>query len=297
MNTIKQLCIISGKGGTGKTTVAASLAALMPGDKVLADCDVDASNLPLVLGGRQVEIQPFRAGLLAQIDLEKCTSCGECLSACRFNAVIIQNGIYGIDAIKCEGCKVCEHVCPEDAITMKEMDAGECYVSETAYGPLVHARLKPGRENSGKLVTHVRDRALELAKERVAGYILVDGAPGTGCPVIATLSGVNLALLVVEPTVAGVQALERIIRVAEHFGVPCVTCLNKWDLNPEAARDIQKMAEDRGAPLVAQIPFDRAVVDAMLLGRPVVEVEAPVLRKAFEDLWHSLEERLQSDGR
>lgn len=297
MNTIKQLCIISGKGGTGKTTVAASLAALMPGDKVLADCDVDASNLPLVLGGRQIEIQPFRAGLLAQIDLEKCTSCGECLSACRFNAVIINNGVYGIDPIKCEGCKVCEHVCPEDAITMKEMDAGECYVSETAYGPLVHARLKPGRENSGKLVTHVRDRALELAKERGAGYILIDGAPGTGCPVIATLSGVNLALLVVEPTVAGVQALERIIRVAEHFGVPCVTCLNKWDLNPEAARDIQKMAQDRGAPLVAQIPFDRAVVDAMLQGRPVVEVEASVLRKAFEDLWHSLEERLQTDGR
>ncbi len=297
MSTIKQFCIISGKGGTGKTTVAASLAALMPGDKVLADCDVDASNLPLVLGGRQIEIQPFRAGLLAQIDLEKCTSCGECLSVCRFNAVIIQNGVYGIDAIKCEGCKVCEHVCPEDAITMKEMDTGECYVSETAYGPLVHARLKPGRENSGKLVTHVRDRALELAKERGAGYILVDGAPGTGCPVIATLSGVNLALLVVEPTVAGVQALERIIRVAEHFGVPCVTCLNKWDLNPEAARDIQKMAEDRGAPLVAQIPFDRAVVDAMLQGRPVVEVEASVLRKAFEDLWHSLEERLQTDGR
>lgn len=297
MNTIKQFCIISGKGGTGKTTVAASLAALMPGDKVLADCDVDASNLPLVLGGRQIEIQPFRAGLLAQIDLEKCTSCGECLSACRFDGVIIQDGVYGIDAIKCEGCKVCAHVCPEDAITMKEMVAGECYVSETSYGPLVHARLEPGRENSGKLVTHVRDRALELAKERGAGYILVDGAPGTGCPVIATLSGVNLALLVVEPTVAGVQALERIIRVAKHFGVPCVTCLNKWDLNPEAAQDIQKMAQDRGAPLVAQIPFDRAVVDAMLLGRPVVEVEAPVLRKAFEDLWHSLHERLQSDGK
>lgn len=295
MSTIKQLCVISGKGGTGKTTIAASLAALMPGDKVLADCDVDASNLPLVLGGRQIATEPFRAGLLAQIDLERCTSCGECLNACRFDAVVVHDGVYAIDAVKCEGCKVCAHVCPEDAITMKEMDAGECYVSETAYGPLVHAMLKPGRENSGKLVTQVRDRALELAKKHGASYILIDGAPGTGCPVIATLSGVNLALLVVEPTVAGVQALERIIRVADHFGVTCVTCLNKWDLNPEAARDIQKMAEDRGAPLISQIPFDRAVVEAMLQGRPIVEVAGPGLRKVFDDLWQSLTGRLQAE--
>jgi MinD superfamily P-loop ATPase len=295
MAAIKQLCIISGKGGTGKTTVAASLAALMPQNKVLADCDVDASNLPLVLRGREIEIEPFTGGLLAHIDQGKCTRCGACLSACRFEAVTVKDGTYGIHAITCEGCKVCAYVCAEGAIAMKEMDSGESYVSETTYGPLVHARLMPGRENSGKLVTHVRDRALELAKERGAGFILIDGAPGTGCPVIATLSGVTMALLVVEPTVAGVQALERIIRVAEHFGVPCVTCVNKWDLNPEAARDIEKMAEEMGAPLVAQIPFDRAVIDAMLQGRPIVEVAAPVLRKAFEDLWQSLEEHLQAE--
>jgi MinD superfamily P-loop ATPase len=261
----------------------------MPAEKVLADCDVDASNLPLVLQGSRIESEPFKAGLLAEIDKQKCSSCGKCLEVCQFQAVINDNGIFRINELNCEGCKLCQYVCPEDAIRMEERLAGECFVSETQYGVLVSAELLPGRENSGKLVTHVRDRALELGKEREAKYILIDGAPGIGCPVIATLSGVDLALVVVEPSVTGVQALERVIRVAEHFNVACCCIINKCELNREVAEEIEATAARYGVRVIGQVPFDRSVIEATAKGVPAIEVASAPLEKSLMNLWVELQ--------
>jgi MinD superfamily P-loop ATPase len=292
MPELRQICVISGKGGTGKTTIAASFAALMPAAKVLADCDVDASNLPIVLRARKVESEPFQAGLLAEINTQKCNGCGKCLEVCQFHAVIKRNDIFRIDPLNCEGCKLCAYVCPEGAVELKERLCGECFISETPYGLLVSAELFPAQENSGKLVTHVRDRALELAKERGAEYILIDGAPGTGCPVIATLSGVDLALIVVEPTITGLQALERVYRVAEHFNVKCICCINKWGMNREAGMEIETAAGRLGVPLIGRIPFDRSVIESTVQAVPAVEVVSGSIRKSLTDLWIRLQDCL-----
>lgn len=284
---MRELVVISGKGGTGKTSVTAALAVLA-GKAVVADCDVDAADLHLVLSPRVRERHEFRSGREAVIRREDCSGCGNCLKLCRFGAVKTgAAGAYSIDPVSCEGCGVCVRFCPERAIDFPERLCGEWMISDTRCGPMVHARLSAAAENSGKLVSTVRREARRVAGEEGRSLIVVDGPPGIGCPVIASLTGASLALAVTEPTLSGEHDLKRVLSLAKHFGIPAAVCVNKWDLNPEMADRIEKKARRAGARPAARIRYDPAVTRAQLLGKAVVETEAP----AAEDiraLWAGL---------
>ena len=238
---MQELVILSGKGGTGKTSLVAALASLAE-NKVLCDADVDASDLHLITKPRIVVRQDFRSGHDAVIRPSKCTQCGLCRDLCRWNAV---REDFTIDPIDCEGCGVCVYFCPEKAIDFPEKTCGEWFISETRFGPMVHARLGIAEENSGKLVSLVRQEARKLAEEKSRDLILTDGPPGVGCPVIASMGGASAALLVTEPTVSGRHDMERVAQLADFFKVPVMVCVNKADLNPESTREIRKYAEEK----------------------------------------------------
>lgn len=292
MQKVKQICVISGKGGTGKTTITASLASLMPKNKILIDCDVDASNLPIIIEPESTTSEPFYAGRYASILRNKCISCGKCFDVCKFDAVKKANSQFEIDEYKCEGCKVCALVCPVEAININTRLSGETYISKTRFGDMVHAELNPGQENSGKLVTAVRDKGLELAEKNNAEYILIDGPPGTGCPVIASLSGVDLALVIIEPTITGLHALERIVKVAKFFNIKCLTSINKSGLNENVSNEIIKIAVNLGAPVIAKIDFNISI--AQSLGKKILptELEEKSIYNQFFNLWMFIKENL-----
>ena len=300
---MKQLVILSGKGGTGKTTVAAALAHLASQEFpiVLADADVDAANLELVLDPVKREEHDFMGGQVAVIDPEGCTGCGICEAVCRFDAVHPPaetpfSYAYRVDPLACEGCAACYYQCPERAIRMKEQQAGRWFRSDTRFGPLFHAHLFAGQENSGKLVTLVKQQARLLAMDTGAPLVLVDGPPGIGCPVISASAGADLALLVVEPTVSGVHDLERILGTTEHFGVPALVAVNKADLNPARADEIAAFCADRGVGMAGRIPYDTVVTEAMVRGRPVTEhTEGPVT-KALRAIWAHVKSHLGLEG-
>jgi len=306
----KEVTIISGKGGTGKTTVTASFAVLshsagfrLRGDAaagrtgrannmVLADNDVDAADLHLLLTPRVREAHPFVGGTKATVDSTKCIGCGKCTEACHFNSFRFDgpaNDIAGktwrIDPLACEGCGLCARVCPVDAIRTEDAVTGNWYVSGTDYGPMVHARLGIAEENSGRLVTQVRNRAGELADELRTERILGDGPPGTGCPVIASVSGSDLVLIVTEPTVSGVHDMERVLDLAAHFGVPSRVIINKADLNTEQAARIDTIAAQRNARVIGRIPFDRVVNDALMAGKTVVQYQEGAAADAIRNAW------------
>lgn len=281
---MRELVILSGKGGTGKTTVVSSFAHLVE-RKVVVDADVDAANLELVLSPQVKEKHEFKGGKLAIIESVLCTACGRCAEVCRFQAVMDGNDGYLIDPLTCEGCAVCYYECPSEAIRLEEPVSGHWFISDTPYGPLVHAQLRPAEENSGKLVAQVKGEARRLAREQGFDYLIVDGPPGIGCPVIAATAGADLALLVTEPTVAGVHDLERILSTTAHFGVPALVCINKYDLNPQVSRAIMEGCAARGLPLVGSIPFDEAVTEAMVQGEPVVSYSQGPASQAMEHLW------------
>lgn len=286
---MKEVVVLSGKGGTGKTTVVGSLAALASG-KVLADCDVDAADLHLLLSHTVKQENEFWSGQLARIDEEKCTQCGLCQDLCRFDAI----KDYKVDPIACEGCGFCSHICPAEAITMRENMSGHWFVSDTKYGPLVHARLGIAQENSGKLVAQVRQQARKIAEERSFDYIISDGPPGIGCPVISSFSGASLALLVTEPTLSGIHDLERVLGVCRHFGIPAAVCINKYDLNEENARRIEDYCQSQGVRIAARIPFDNAVTEAMVSGVPVVEYSDGRVSREIERMWRTLSAMLRN---
>ncbi len=280
----REVVVISGKGGTGKTTLTASLAFLAD-NAVIADCDVDAADLHLLLDPRVLERHPFWSGREAVIRQADCTGCGICEEVCRFGAIQSfdsGSGVtpYTVDPIACEGCGVCVRFCPVQAIDFPERRCGEWMMSQTRCGPMVHARLGIAAENSGKLVSTVRREARQLAENRGASLIIVDGPPGIGCPVIASVSGASLLLAVAEPTVSGGHDLQRVLSLAEHFKVPAVLCVNKWDLNPAMAARIEEQGRLAGARLAGRIRYDGAVTRAMLEGRAVVETQA----EAAEDI-------------
>jgi len=296
---MKQLVILSGKGGTGKTTVAAALAHLASQELpiILADADVDAANLELVLDPTVQEEHDFTGGQVAVIDEEKCTGCGVCEAVCRFDAVhrpseIPFNYAYRVDPLACEGCASCFYQCPEKAIQMEEQQAGRWFRSETRFGPLFHAHLFAGQENSGRLVTLVKQQARLLATDTGAALVLIDGPPGIGCPVISASAGADLALMVVEPTVSGAHDLERILSTTDHFGVPSLVAINKADLNPERAGEIAAFCAERSVEVVGRIPYDTVVTEAMVHGRPVTEHTDGPVAEALRKVWSRVRERL-----
>ncbi|MBN2339676.1 MAG: ATP-binding protein [Acidobacteria bacterium] len=272
---MKELVVISGKGGTGKTSLTASFAALA-GDAVIADCDVDASDLHLVLSPRALGVVEFRSGHEATIRSADCIACGICRDVCRYDAVrpVFRNGRkshYAVDAIACEGCGVCVRFCPEHAIDFPERVCGEYRTGETRFGPMVYAQLGIGAENSGKLVSTVRKEARRIAEARGAQWILVDGPPGIACPVIASITGSSLALIAVEPTLSGIHDMLRVLELTRHFAVPTFVCVNKWELNPQMTEEIETAAQAAGVSLAGRIRYDRAVTDAQIRGITVVE--------------------------
>ncbi len=271
MTPIRELVIISGKGGTGKTSVVAAFAALA-GQAVLADCDVDAADLHLVLRPEPGQEQPFSGRRQALIDPQACTACGQCAEVCRFAAVLgAPDDGYSIDPIACEGCELCRRVCPPEAIHMEPVVNGAWMVSETRFGPLVHARLGVAEDNSGKLVTLVRNEARRVAEERGLHLVIVDGSPGIGCPVISSLAGAALVLAVTEPTVPGRHDLDRVLQVVRQFRLPFAVCVNKADLNPDLAEQIAGEAEAAGAEFMATIDYDPAVTHAQVAGTDIID--------------------------
>jgi len=284
---MKQIAVVSGKGGTGKTSLVASLAALARGRAVYADCDVDAPDLHLILQPTVVERRDFFGIKRAYIDGSKCTQCGSCQEACRFEAI----RDFQVNPALCEGCDVCRLVCPAEAVALTESLAGYAYISDTRFGPLVHAELFPGEEASGKLVAMVREMARILAASKKLDLVLIDGSPGIGCPVIASLTGVDLALVVTEPTITAEHDLERILDVADHFGINTAVCINKCDLNPEAARRIENLCQERDVMVAGRLPYHPSVAEAMVTGRAVVEAGGPVA-EAIREMYNILEKQL-----
>ncbi len=297
---ICELVILSAKGGTGKTSVTASLAALAQ-PAVLADCDVEASNLPLVLDPQPRRRESFTGGLLADIKPGACVACGKCAELCRFEAIFFDGPgneqvprTFRVDPLACEGCGVCAHFCAAHAIELLPVDSGEWFVSDTRFGPLVHARLRPGQGNSGKLVTLVRDQARQVASASDLGLILIDGPPGIGCPVIASLTGATRVLVVTEPTPAGEHDLERILALVQHFKMPASVCVNKYDLNPALTTRLENRATALGITVAGRIPYDPIVTTAQRQGRPVVELEYGPAAKAITELWEVMVAFLQT---
>jgi len=285
---MKQLVIISGKGGTGKTILSASFAVLAR-NKVMVDCDVDAANLHLLLNPEIRERHLFSAGHKARLDQEKCTGCGECLEVCRFLAIEQDNeDRVVIDPIFCEGCGVCSHICPVEAINMEKNISGDWYVSRTKYGPFVHARLGIGEENSGKLVTEVRKKAKEIGESNHSDYVIIDGPPGIGCPVIASLSGTDLALVVTEPTISGIHDMERDIQMAQHFKTKVACCINKFDLNLAFSDRIEEWCGENSIPLVGKIPYDEVVTKSVVEGIPLPEYSDNSVSREMRNIWQKV---------
>ncbi len=284
---MKQLTIISGKGGTGKTSITAAFASLA--NAVLADCDVDASDLHLILKPDIKKTEEFHGLEIASIDKEKCIDCKECHRACRFGAID-----EDINLIKenCEGCGVCEYVCPVDAISMIDRNSGFSYISETRFGPMSHAMLKTAEEASGKLVTVVRENAKKLAEKNEKELIIIDGPPGTGCPVISSITGVDLVLIATEPTLSAIHDLQRILKVANHFNVPAVVCINKYDINKENTENIERYCSENGINIVGKIPYDTVFTDAMIHGKNVVEFSDNNVACIIKNMWEKIRELL-----
>ena len=289
----KQLVVVSGKGGTGKTSVVGALASLIP-SKVLADCDVDAPDLHLLLDPKPKQAEPFVAGKVARIQENRCNACGICQSYCRFQAILAppeakdQGAAYAVEESSCEGCGVCAYVCPNEAVELHEAQRGEWFVSDTRHGTLVHARLNLGGENSGKLVTLVKEKALEVGREGGAALVLVDGPPGIGCPVIASASGAALLLAITEPTVSAEHDLKRLVELAKQLSAPLAVCINKVDVNPQIAEQIRHFCATAAIPLVGELVYDTAVARAQAQGKTVVETQDSPVSDQIRAMWENV---------
>ncbi len=295
---MKELVILSGKGGTGKTTVTAALVHLAASERpplriVVTDADVDAANLALLLDPRIEEEHAFRSGKTARIDPAICTDCGSCATVCRFGAVITTpvGEPVEIDPLACEGCAACFYACPEAAISLEEETTGRLLRSATSRGPLFHATLRPAAENSGKLVMAVRQMARRAAEADGCDLMLTDGPPGIGCPVVSSITGADATLIVAEPGLAGIHDLERIVETVRHFKLPATVCLNKTDLYPDGTLEIERFCAGRGLAIAGSIPWDEEVIRAVVAGRPVTATPDAPAARALSALWT----RLRSD--
>jgi MinD superfamily P-loop ATPase len=291
---MKEIVVISGKGGTGKTSIVASFAALA-NSAVLADCDVDAADLHLLLQPDVKQTRDFIGGKSASVITEKCIGCGRCEEVCNFDAAVfdgppndVVEKTYRIDPIACEGCKVCVEFCPVDAIAFNDAINGQWFISDTRFGPMVHARLSPAQENSGKLVSLIRKEARRIATEQNKDLVIVDGSPGIGCPVIASISGADLVLAVTEPTLSAQHDLGRVIELTEHFGITATVCINKFDINPGIAETIEKEVNRKGLKVIGRIAYSAAVTQAQLRARSIVENSSNGLREQIMSLWEAV---------
>jgi len=291
---LKELVVISGKGGTGKTSIVASFAALA--DKaVFADCDVDAADLHLVLEPKVKQTSDFSGGKQASIVAEKCTGCGKCKELCRFDAINFNgpaNDIvaktFTVDPISCEGCKVCVEFCPVDAIEFNDSINGQWFISDTRFGTMVHAKLGIAEENSGKLVSLIRKEAKRIAEEQKNDLIIVDGSPGIGCPVIASITGADLVLIITEPTLSGKHDLERVAELAAGFKIPVLIAINKFDLNSDMAEQIEEDALKRNINVVGKIRYDKAFTKAQIMKCSVVEYTSGAVSEDVKTLWRNV---------
>lgn len=283
-HSLKQITVISGKGGTGKTTLTAAFAALAE-DPVLADCDVDAADLHLLLKPKIKKTRGFHGLPLAKIDELKCKHCLRCMTYCRFNAI---NDVPEIIEEHCEGCGVCEFVCPEQAISLGKRESGLAYISDTRFGPLCHATLYTGEEASGKLVTMVRENATALAEEQHKSLVLIDGPPGIGCPVISAITGVDLVVIVTEPTLSGIHDLKRVYQVTNHFSIPAVVCINKTSINQENTNRIETFCQQQQIPVIGHLPYDVVVTEAMINEQTIVEYGKGTFPDRVKTMWDSI---------
>jgi len=292
---MKILTVISGKGGTGKTTISGSFGVLAK-NKVMADCDVDAADLHLLLHPQIKHEEIFQGGKIAEIDQDKCIQCGKCMEFCRFDAVEFNESEnqYLIDEIDCEGCNVCVYICPQDAISLEAKAGGKWFISDTKYGPMVHARLGIAQGNSGRLVTIVRQNAERIAVKENMDYVIIDGSAGTGCPVVASVVDADLVLAVAEPTLSGMHALERIIDLAFHFGIQPIVCINKYNLNLINTNKIETYCQENGVEVVGKIPFDITITKALANSQTVVEYSQNGVSNLIIDLWRKTRSILDS---
>jgi MinD superfamily P-loop ATPase len=282
---VKELVVISGKGGTGKTSLMAAFASLAE-NKVLCDADVDAPDLHLLTDPDVMERYDFQGGGTAVIHPDRCTACGLCKNLCRFNAI---SEAFIVDPIECEGCGVCVDFCPEDAIDFPVKTCGEWFISNTRFGLMVHARLGIAEENSGKLVTLVRQEAQKQAEKNKLDLLITDGPPGVGCPVIASVGGASAVLIVAEPTVSGIHDMERVAQLAAHFKVPGMVCVNKFDLNSDQTEAIEKLARKNNITVVGRIPFDPVFTESMVQGKTVIEYQTTSkVCQIVEEIWSKI---------
>ena len=286
---MKELVVISGKGGTGKTSLMAAFASLAE-NKVLCDADVDAADLHLLMDPDIKERHDFQGGGIAIINPNNCTQCGLCRDLCRWNAI---SEAFEVDPIECEGCGVCVDFCPEEAIDFPIKTCGEWFISNTRFGPMVHARLGIAEENSGKLVALVRQEAKKLAEKNKLDLIITDGPPGVGCPVIASVGGASAVLVVAEPTVSGLHDMERVAQLAAHFKVPGMVCVNKFDLNFDQTEAIEKLAKENNMTVVGRVPFDPVFTKSMVQGQTVLEyVGNSKIRSSISEIWRNIRNQL-----
>lgn len=298
----QELVVISGKGGTGKTSLLACFAALSRA-AVLADCDVDAADLHLLLEPHIIHRESFTGGKRARIRQARCSACGKCQELCRFEAIHVTGHgrnttkkTLRVDPIACEGCGVCAWFCPEQAIDFGPAANGEWYISATRFGPMVHAKLGVAEENSGKLVSIVRANAKRIAEEHGVRLLLIDGSPGIGCPVIASITGASLVLVVTEPTLSGLHDMERVILLTQRFGISTMVCVNKWDLNPEISRTIEATAQHLGVALAGKVRYDRAVTEAQVNRKTVVEYQHEGCSADIRIVWDQVKAYLEAQS-
>lgn len=290
---MKELTVISGKGGTGKTSITAAFASLAK-SKVIADCDVDAADLHLILKPEIKYREGFYGGKIAYINKDLCIECDKCREVCQFDAI---NKDYIVDSISCEGCSVCVHFCPVNAIDFREHLNGEWFISNTRFGQMVHAKLGVAEENSGKLVSLVRQQAKLLACENDCDYLIVDGAPGIGCPVISSITGADAVLIVTEPTLSGLHDLRRVVQLSSgHFHIPTFVCINKYDLNIDISNQIEKFCQIENVNFAGRICYDKVVTQAMVQGQSVVEFSNSDITKEIKKIWNYIENKLKVEN-
>ncbi len=289
-NKLKEIVVVSGKGGTGKTTVTACLSGIMK-EKIVVDADVDAANLHLLLRPRNIRGYDFEGKPAARIDPAKCTECGRCRVMCRFEAVNLEDGVYRVDDFSCEGCGLCKLVCPAGAVEMLPRTVGKWFTAETGDGDFVYARLNPGGENSGGLVARVRQQARDKAEEKGIGTLLIDGPPGIGCPVTSAVTGADLAVIVTEPSNSAISDLRRIAELLRHFKVKAGMVINRFDINRDNTRRIETLAEEMGLGIYAKIPHNKCIMREISTGR-VPSGKCKTLAAAVEKIYGHIKQEL-----